>query len=324
MHQVPSGLTPVSIAAGAAAGTAAGAAGELVAETTGKAGAGTTGASAAPRSDWAVGVALMTGSALSAQAGAAIATQAFPALGPAGVVAIRQWVASFFMLAVIRPRFWTFTARQWRPVLVLALVFAVMNVSLYIAIDRIGLGLAVTIEFLGPLGVAVAASRKAIDYACALLAGGAAIILGRPEPSTDYVGIGIAVLAAVGWAGYILTNRVMGTQFTGAEGSAVAGSLSALLYVPVGIWMLATHPVTITAVCHAALAGILCTVVPMTADLRALRKVPARFYSVFMSVNPLLAALIGLVVLSQSLGLIDWLAIGAIVAANVVSIAARG
>jgi inner membrane transporter RhtA len=265
----------------------------------------------------------MTGSALSAQAGAALATQAFPALGPAGVVAIRQWVASLCMLATVRPRFWAFTARQWRPVVALAVVYAVMNVSLYIAIDRIGLGLGVTIEFLGPLAVAVAASRRAADYGCALLAGGAALVLSRPEPSTDYVGISLAVLAAAGWGGYIVLNRVMGTRFTGVEGSAVAGSLSALLYVPVGIWMLATHPVTLVAVCHAALAGILCTVVPMTADFRALRKVPARFYGVFMSVNPLLAALIGLVVLRQSLGLIDWIAIAAIVTANVASITAR-
>jgi inner membrane transporter RhtA len=265
----------------------------------------------------------MTGSALSAQAGAALATQAFPALGPAGVVAVRQWVASALMLATVRPRFWAFTARQWRPVLALALVYAVMNVSLYMAIDRIGLGLGVTIEFLGPLAVAVAASRRAADYGCALLAGAAAVVLSRPEPSTDYVGISLAVLAAGGWGGYIVMNRIMGTRFTGVEGSAVAGSLSALLYVPVGIWMLATHAVTGTAVLHAALAGILCTVVPMTADFRALRKVPARFYGVFMSINPLLAALIGLIVLNQSLGLIDWVAIAAIVTANVVSMSVQ-
>jgi inner membrane transporter RhtA len=283
----------------------------------------TMAADPATHSDWLGGIALMTGSALSAQAGAAFASQAFPALGPAGVVAIRQWVASIFMLATVRPKFWTFTARQWQPVVILAVAFAVMNVSLYIAIDRIGLGLAVTIEFLGPLAVAVLTSRRAADYGCALLAGAAAIVLGRPEPSTDYVGIGLAVLGAVGWASYIMVNRVIGTRFTGAEGSAVAGSLSALLYVPIGIWMIATHPVTAIAVLHAALAGILCTVVPMTTDFRALRKVPASFYSVFMSVNPLLAALIGLVYLHQSLGLIDWLAIAAIVTANAASIAVR-
>ena len=306
------GLVSITAAAGT---TAADAAGEAV--------AGAAAGKAASKGGWAAGIALMTGSALSAQTGAALATQAFPVLGPAGVVAIRQWVASAFMLATVRPRFWTFTARQWRPVVGLALAYAVMNVSLYIAIDRIGLGLAVTIEFLGPLAVAVAASRRATDYGCALLAGGAAAVLGRPEPSTDYVGIGLAVLAAAGWGGYILLNRVMGTRFSGIEGSAVAGSLSALLYVPVGIWMLMTHSVTDVAVFHAALAGILCTVVPMTTDFRALRKVPTRFYGVFMSINPLLAALIGLVVLRQSLGLIDWVAIGAIVTANVLSIAAR-
>jgi len=284
--------------------------------------AGTT-AGAQRRPEWAAGIALMTGSAVSAQVGAALAAQAFPALGPAGVVAIRQWVASAFMLATVRPKFWTFTARQWRPVLALALVYAVMNVSLYIAVDRIGLGLGITIEFLGPLAVAVGATRRAVDYGCALLAGAAALVLSRPQPSTDYVGISLAVLAAGGWGGYIVLNRIMGTRFTGVEGSAVSGSLSALLYVPVGIWMLMTHPVTGSAVLHAALAGILCTVVPMTADFRALRKVPARFYGVFMSINPLLAALIGLIVLRQSLGLVDWLAIAAIVAANVMSIATR-
>ena len=308
--------------------TTADTAAEVVSETiatraVGKAVADTTGTGAPPQSGWAVGIALMTGSAVSAQVGAALAAEAFPALGPAGVVAIRQWVASTFMLATVRPRFWTFTARQWRPVVALALVYAVMNVSLYIAVDRIGLGLAITIEFLGPLAVAVAASRRAVDYGCALLAGAAALVLSRPEPSTDYVGISLAALAAAGWGGYIVLNRVMGARFTGVEGSAVAGSLSALLYVPIGIWMLATHSVTLAAVVHAALAGILCTVIPMTSDFRALRKVPARFYGVFMSINPLLAALIGLIVLNQSLGLIDWAAIAAIVAANVLSIGVR-
>jgi inner membrane transporter RhtA len=314
-------VTTTAGAGTAAAGTAAAAA--AGAPAAGLAVDGTTAAGAGPRTEWAVGIALMTGSAMSAQVGAALAAQAFPALGPAGVVAIRQWVASAFMLAAVRPRFWAFTARQWRPVLALALVYAVMNVSLYIAVDRIGLGLGITIEFLGPLAVAVAASRRAVDYGCALLAGAAALVLSRPQPSTDYVGVSLAALAAAGWGAYIVLNRVMGTRFTGVEGSAVAGSLSALLYVPIGVWMLATHSVTLAAVFHAALAGILCTVVPMTADFRALRKVPARFYGVFMSINPLLAALIGLIVLSQSLGLIDWLAIAAIVTANVVSISAR-
>ena len=244
---------------------------------------------AAGRRDRLTGTALMTGSAAANQLGAATAALAFPVLGPAGVVAIRQWVAGAVLLTTVRPRFTSFTNAQWRPVVALALIFATMNLSLYLAIDRIGLGLAVTLEFLGPLSVALLASRRAIDWGCALVAGTAVVVLARPQPSTDYVGIGLAVLAAACWAGYILVNRVVGVRLPGSQGPAAA-------------------------------AGLLCSAVPMVADLLALRRVPARFFGVFMSVNPVFAALTGLVVLGQSLAFADWLAITAIVTANAVSV----
>jgi len=275
---------------------------------------------AAGRRDRLTGTALMTGSAAANQLGAATAALAFPVLGPAGVVAIRQWVAGAVLLTTVRPRFTSFTNAQWRPVVALALIFATMNLSLYLAIDRIGLGLAVTLEFLGPLSVALLASRRAIDWGCALVAGTAVVVLARPQPSTDYVGIGLAVLAAACWAGYILVNRVVGVRLPGSQGPAAAAGLSALLYVPVGIWVLASHPVTVVALGRAATAGLLCSAVPMVADLLALRRIPARFFGVFMSVNPVFAALTGLVVLGQSLAFADWLAITAIVTANAVSV----
>jgi len=266
------------------------------------------------------GIALMTGSAASNQFGAATAALAFPALGPAGVVAVRQWVAGALLLTAARPRFASFTRQQWRPVLALALVFATMNLSLYLAISRIGLGLAVTLEFLGPLSVALLASRRLTDLGCALIAGAAVVVLARPQPSTDYAGILLALLAAVCWACYILVNRVVGARLPGAQGPAAAAGLSALLYVPVGIWALASHPVTGVALGRAATAGLLCSAVPMVADLQALRRVPAKFFGVFMSVNPVFAALTGLVVLGQLLGFADWFAIAAIVTANAVSV----
>jgi inner membrane transporter RhtA len=274
----------------------------------------------AGRGERLTGIALMTGSAASNQLGAATAALAFPVLGPVGVVAIRQWVAGAVLLIAVRPRFTSFTRKQWRPVVALALIFATMNLSLYLAIDRIGLGLAVTLEFLGPLSVALVASRRAIDLGCALIAGTAAVVLARPQPSTDYAGIGLAVLAAACWAGYIRVNRVVGARLPGSQGPAAAAGLSALLYVPVGIWVLASHPVTVTGLGRAATAGLLCSAVPMVADLLALRRIPAQFYGVFMSVNPVFAALTGLVVLGQSLELVDWLAIAVIVSANGVSV----
>jgi inner membrane transporter RhtA len=275
---------------------------------------------AAGRRGRAAGVALMLGSALSNQVGAATGALAFPVIGPAGVVAVRQWVAGVLLWAVGRPQLRRFTWPQWWPVLSLALVFAIMNLSLYTAVDRIGLGLAVTLEFLGPLTVALAASRRRVDLACALVAGAAVAVLTRPQPASDYLGIALALLAAGCWAGYILLNRVIGRRLPRAQGSAAAAGLSALLYVPVGIVTLMRHPPTAGALGYAAAAGILASAVPFLADLLALRRVPARFFGVFMSVNPVLAALVGLLILDQSLGWAEWLAIAAIVTANAVGV----
>jgi inner membrane transporter RhtA len=269
------------------------------------------------------GIALMLTSALSCQFGAATATLAFPALGPVGVVAIRQWVAGAVLVAAGRPQLRSFTWRQWWPVLSLAVVFACMNLSLYLAISRIGLGLAVALEFLGPLAVALASSRRAVDLACALVAGGAVAVLVRPQPTTDYLGIGLGALAAVCWAGYILLNKTIGRRLPGAQGPAAAAGLSALLYVPIGIWALSGHALTPRSVGCAATAGLLSSAVPFVLDLLALRLLPAGFFGVFMSANPVLAALIGLFLLGEALPWDAWLAITAIVTANAVSVGTR-
>ncbi|MFD0037820.1 DMT family transporter [Streptomyces anulatus] len=266
------------------------------------------------------GVALMLGSGLSNQTGASVAALAFPVIGPAGVVAVRQWVAAVILGAVGRPRLRHFTAEQWRPVLGLALVFAGMNLSLYTAIDRIGLGLAVTLEFLGPLTLALAGSRRRVDLVAAGAAAGAVAVLMRPTPSTDYLGIGLALLAAACWACYILLNRTVGARLPGLEGSAAAAAVSAVLYLPVGAWVLWHHPPTPAALGCALIAGVLSSAVPFLADLLALRHVPAHFFGVFMSVNPVFAALVGLAVLGQRLDVLAWLAIAVIVAANTAAV----
>jgi inner membrane transporter RhtA len=270
------------------------------------------------------GVVMMVGSGLSTQVGASMAALAFPVLGPAGVVAIRQWVAAIVLLAVGRPRLTKLTARQWRPVTGLAVVFAVMNLSLYTAIDRIGLGLAVTLEFVGPLAVALLGSRRVLDLLCALAAAPAVVLLARPQPSTDYVGLALGLLAATCWGGYILLNRTVGRELPGATGSAAAAALSGLAYVPVGIVVLLHHPPTLPAASYALAAGVLSSAVPFLVDLLTLRRVPAQFFGVFMSVNPVLAALVGLVVLGQRLAIVDWTAILVIVTANAVAVAFGG
>lgn len=265
------------------------------------------------------GMAMMLGSGLSNQAGAAIGASAFPVLGPAGVVAVRQWIAALALLAIGRPRVRSYTWRQWWPILLLALVFGIMNLTLYAAIDRIGLGLAVTLEFLGPLAVALSTSRRALDLACAAVAAVGVVALTRPQPTTDYLGIGLGLVAAACWASYILLNRSVGSRLPGVEGPAVAAGLSGLLFVPVGIVVLVRQPLTPTALWCAAAAGVLSSVVPFLVDVLALRRVPAHFFGVFMSVNPVVAATAGLVFLGQGLDAVEWTAIATIVAANAVS-----
>nr|WP_280879077.1 EamA family transporter [Streptomyces pseudovenezuelae] len=265
----------------------------------------------------------MAGSGLSNQTGAAIGSLAFPVLGPVGVVAVRQYVAAAVLLAVGRPRLRSFTWGQWWPVLLLALVFGTMNLSLYTAIDRVGLGLAVTLEFLGPLTVALAAARRRVDACCAVIAAAGVVALMRPRPSADYAGMALGLLAAVCWASYILLNRTVGRRLPGAQGSAAAATVSALMFLPVGVVVVLRHPPTVAAVCCAVAAGVLSSAVPYLADLFTLRQVPAQAFGLFMSVNPVLAAVVGLVGLGQHLGWAEWASIGAVVVANALSIATR-
>jgi inner membrane transporter RhtA len=134
---------------------------------------------------------MMLGSALSNQFGAVTGALAFGMIGPVGVVAVRQWIAAITLLAAGRPQWRSFTWAQWWPVLLLAVVYGTMNLSLYSAIGRLGLGLAMTLEFLGPLAVALVTSRRRPDLMCALVAGAGVVVLTRPRPATDYLGIGL-------------------------------------------------------------------------------------------------------------------------------------
>ncbi|MEU1405431.1 EamA family transporter [Streptomyces sp. NPDC005728] len=280
----------------------------------------TTASRSTPPARRTAGVATMFGSGLSNQTGAAIGALAFPVLGPLGVVAVRQYVAALVLLAVGRPRLRAFIWRQWWPVLLLAAVFGTMNLTLYTAVDRIGLGLAVTLEFLGPLAIALAASRRRLDAGCAVLAAAGVVVLMRPQPSADYVGMGLGLVAACCWASYILLNRVVGRRIPGAQGAAAAAAVSATAFLPVGILVAVRHPPTAGAVLCAVAAGVLSSAVPYLADLLALRTVPAQTFGLFMSVNPVLAAVVGWVVLGQGLGVPEWAGIGAVVAANATAI----
>jgi inner membrane transporter RhtA len=270
------------------------------------------------------GTLTMTGSAASTQVGAAVGTFAYAAVGVPGVVAVRQLVAAAVLLPIARPPFRRFTWAQWWPTLLLALVLATMNLSLYTAFSRIDLGLAVTLEFLGPLAVALVGSRTPVDLGCAVVAGVGVYVLVLPGPSTDWLGVGLALLAAACWAAYILLNQVVGRRLPGLQATAAATTLSALGYLPVVV-LLVVHGrlVGLPLLCCVAV-GLLCSALPYAADLVSLRRVSTRFFGVFMSINPALAAVVGVVLLHQVLGVHAWTGIGLVVLANVVALVVAG
>lgn len=270
----------------------------------------------------AVGAAagLMLGSATSVQTGAALGALAFPAIGPAGVVAIRQLVSVAILLPLARPRIRRWTAAQWRPVVALAFVYAVMNLSVYVTVSRLGLGLAITLEFLGPLSIALLGSRGRRDLILAVLAGVGVYILVLPSASSDWVGIASGVLSASCWAAYILLNRTVGRDLPGLEAPSVAATISAALYLPVLVVLGLQQRFTIAAVLLGMAAGVLSSAVPYVVDMLALRRVTPRFFAVFTSVNPAIAAIAGMLVLEELLTMHQWAGIAIISAVNVAAV----
>jgi inner membrane transporter RhtA len=262
------------------------------------------------------GFSLIATSALSTQTGAAVGSFAFGTLGPLGVVAIRQMAAAIVLCSVARPKLRQFTADQWRPVALLAFFFAVMNAALYTALDRVGLGTAVTIEFLGPLAVAAWSSRRRRDLLGVGLALLGVIMLTRPSPTTDFLGIAVALIAAVCWAGYILTNRVVGKRVPGVQGTAAATILSSLGMLPVLILIIWQVQPPWQAYLFACAAGLLATAIPYALDLVVLRHISPLIFGVGMSLHPLFAGTIGLVLLSEQLPLIAWFGIILVVLSN--------
>lgn len=265
-------------------------------------------------------VGAVLGAGTSNQIGAALGALAFPAIGPSGVVAVRQVVAAVALMSISRPPVRRLVWSQWWPVLVLAVIFSVMNLSLYVAIDRIGLGLAVTLEFLGPLAVALFGSRRRSEL---LIAAGAAVgvyVLILPDSSSDLIGVGLALLAAACWAGYILINRVVGRRLPGVQAPALASTISATLYLPVLVVLISQGRLGGLPLLYALAAGVLSSTVPFAIDLMVLRNVPPRLFGVLMSAQPALAALAGLVLLGQVLVMHEWVGMAMIVTANVLAV----
>ncbi|MER7080946.1 DMT family transporter [Saccharopolyspora kobensis] len=253
---------------------------------------------------------------VSLQVGAAFAKQLFTMAGASGVVALRLTFAALILLAVWRPSL-RMDRRTLAVVAGYGAVLAGMNVCIYQAFERIPLGAAVTIEFLGPLVVAVVGSRRKLDLVWAALAGLGVFLLARVEGGLDPVGVGFALAAGAMWAGYILVGAKLGSRTTGGSGLALGMAFGALVAAPFGIAEAGTallHPAVLVA---GLVVALMSSVIPYSLELEALRRMPPRVFGVLMSLEPAVAALAGLLVLGELLGAWQWVAIACVVIASV-------
>ena len=263
-------------------------------------------------------VALVLGGIGSVQVGAALATTLFDDLGPSGTTLLRLAFAAALLLLVWRPDPRAYRRDELRLAGTLGLVLGLMNLTFYLALDRLPLGVAVTIEFVGPLGVAVAMSRRRADLAWAAVAACGIVLLADPGGSSiDPLGLVLILIAGACWAAYILLSQRAGPSFEGGRGLALAMAVAVLVpLVPgvVGGGADLLQPELLLIACG---VGILSSVIPYSLEFEALRRMPANVFGVLMSLEPGVAALAGFVVLGQALGARELVAIALVVAASV-------
>ncbi len=249
------------------------------------------------------------------QLGSSVAKQLFNEVGSFGAVSLRLFFAAAVLLLVWRPSV-RLDRRTWAVVLGYGVTLGLMNLCFYQSLARIPLGIAVTIEFLGPLAVALFGSRRWLDAVWAVLAAGGVVLLMEGGGELDLVGVLFALAAGTFWGLYILVGAALGRRTTEGNGLALGMTVAALVVVPIGV--ADAGPALLQPWVLAAGFGValLSSVIPYTLDLEALRKIPARVFGILMSLEPAMAALIGLVVLQESLHWSQWVAVLCVVAAS--------
>jgi len=270
------------------------------------------------RGNPAVAVGMVVGSISSVQFGAALATTVFDRVGPAGAVFLRSAFGALILLAVAHRDVAKVRRTELRDVALFGLTLAAMNFSFYQAIDRLPLGIAVTLEFTGPLAVAIFGSRRRRDLIWAGLAAIGIVLLAGDfgGGSIDLFGAVLALVAAAFWGTYILLSARVGGRSEGLGGLAVAMSISALLLAPTGIAAGGGEMATAEVLARGAGAGLLSSAIPYALEIEALRRLPNAVFGVMMSLEPAVAALVGFIALGQGLDATEALAIALVVVAS--------
>jgi inner membrane transporter RhtA len=266
---------------------------------------------------------------VSVQLGAGLATRLFTELAPAAVTGLRLWSAAVAMLVIgVRGRNGLATVvagvvrrRAWRDaatVVAFGVCLGGMNFVFYQAIARIPLGVAVTIEFLGPLAVAVAGSRRLVDLLwVGLAAAGVLLLTGDGAAHLDMTGVAFAAASAACWAGYIMLSSATGRRFGGSSGLVIAMFVAAVVVTPAAVATASRALGRPSVIVTGTVVGLLSSAIPYALELQALRRLPTRIFGIWMSLEPAAAALIGLALLGQRLSASEWAAVACVVVASV-------
>ena len=253
----------------------------------------------------------------SVQLGAGFAKSLFDEVAPTTIVWLRLVTSALVLVAVLRPRVRGRSREDWAVVLAFAASLALMNWAIYQSFARIPLGVAVTIEFIGPLTLAVLGSRRARDLLWVVLAGAGVALLGLDGEHVSLAGAGFALLAGGAWAAYILLSARTGRHWEGLDGLAVASLLATLMLTPFALGTGGEDLLDPRILLIGAAVGLLSSVIPYSCELVALRSLSPAVFGILMSLEPAAAALAGIVVLGELLGPAQYVAIGLVVAASV-------
>jgi len=256
------------------------------------------------------------GAIASVQLGATVARHLFGFVGPSGTVFLRVAFGACILLAIARPGWPRFDARQWRAILIFGLIIAGMNLCFYQAIARIPLGVAVTIEFIGPLGVAIVSSRKALDFFWAAMAAAGVVLLSFSGGAVTTLGLLFALGAAAGWASYIVLSQRVGRLVPGPDGLAFALAVGGLVLLPFGIAGAGSRLLNLSNLALGLIVAILSSAIPFSLEFAALRRLSRQAFGILMSLEPAMGAAAGFLFLGQRLSLRDLIAIGLVMVAS--------
>jgi len=270
-----------------------------------------------------VGVATQLGTEVSINFGSSLAGIVIPLVGSPVVVAVRQLVTVLTVGPFYRPRRGDLTWRRLWPAVLLGIDVAVMNLAFYESVHLLGLGIAATIEFLGPLAVALVTSRRWLDVVCALVAGAGVVLLTGLDGRIDLWGVALALTAAAAWAGYILLTRKVALTLPGLEGLTVGSIVSLALLVPLALTTLSLERLSLPVLALLAAIGVLSSALPYSLDTFILRRLTPRLYAVITSFGPVIAAVFGALVLAERFTAVEVIAIALVCGAAGTAIATQ-